>query len=137
MKHLYSKCSRKLRKQHENHENTQLFVKSVPLSDFKLDNGNLQLNWNLPIVESELVNDLKSFQLVLTTKSFNSVDLPEITLKRQNVTIKTFKLPRTPQFVKINVNNAFKLTSNTQSQGVVLLFWHNLTLCSGIRNFLY
>ena len=112
MKHLFAKCARKLRKHHENHENTEMFAKSVPMSSYKFVNQGLELNWKLPIVQSELVSNLKSIQLVLTSKSFNSVAKPNIIVKHSNRTIKTFQLPRSPQFVKIDVKNTIEIQSD-------------------------
>ena len=122
MKHLFAKCSKKLRKHHENHENTEIFVKSVPLNNFKFTNEDLELNWKLPIVQSELAENLKSIQIVLTTKSYNSVSIPNIALSHNNTTIKTFQLPRSPQFVRINMKNTIELLSDYPSKVLLRRF---------------
>ena len=118
MKHLFSKCSRKVKAfdGQESHQSTLLFVKAVPMSGYELmSNNQLHLHWDFPVVDQELVSHLKRSQLVLTTKPLNSIFQPEITFKKDNSTFNTFKLPRFQQFVKIDLGNNIQ---KNQGQGV-------------------
>lgn len=117
MTRLHKKCSRKVKafELEKSVPSTQIFAKAVPLSDYEILHDELHLHWNFPIVDEELVSGLKRSKLVMTSKPFNSVDVPEIVLKVDNVTLNTFTLPR-PRFQEYV---RFDLGNSIQNQGIV------------------
>ena len=138
MTRLHKKCSRKVKAfEHfeSSHQSTQIFAKAVPLSDYEILNGELHLHWNFPLVDEELVSGLRRSKLVLTSKPFNSVDVPEIVLKSENVTLNTFTLPRPrfQEFVRFDLGNRIQKRGLVQGVEFFAIFllggiMHNCTL---------
>ena len=128
MTRLHKKCSRKVKAfEHleKTHTSTQIFAKAVPLSDYEILHDELHLHWNFPIVDEELVSGLKRSKLVMTSKPFNSVDVPEIVLKVDNVT-HSFTLPR-PRFQEYV---RFDLGNSIQNQGHLLQGVESFAICT-------
>ena len=137
MTRLHKKCSRKVKafESENSHQNTQIFAKSVPLSGYEILNNELHLHWNFPLVDEELVSGLRRSKLVLTSKPFNSVDVPEIVLKSENVTLNTFTLPRPrfQEFVRFDLGNQIQKRGLVRGVEFLTIFllggiMHNCTL---------